>query len=403
MLIENKITADGREINNRMVFQPMEGCDCTPEGTPSELTKEKYRRFALSGAGTVWMEANAVCPEGRANPRQMMLTEKNLSDFERLTDEIKESAIKRFGFKPLLILQLTHSGRQSVSPVIAYRNPVYEKTRPLSDNAIASDDYLDSLADKYAFSTRLALKAGFDGVDVKCCHGYLASELLSAFTRKGRYGGSFENRTRLITDLVKAVSSEKGGMILCSRTGLYDGLSLPWGFGADEEGNPDWREPLALCAKLYDAGVKITDFTIGNPYFNPWLNRPYKRGPVNPPPVKADTALGYFKEISGLIKKNVPQLKVVMSGMTYYGKHCFEEAEKMLKDGICDFVGFGRMTLAYPEFYADYLRGAFDEKKICATCSKCTELMRAHCTSGCAVFNPYYRKLYKEAVCKKQR
>ena len=403
MLIENKITADGREISNRMVFQPMEGCDCTLEGTPSELTTGKYMRFASGGAGIVWMEANAVCPEGRANPRQMMLTAENLSVFKRLTAEIKESALKRFGFAPLLILQLTHSGRQSVSPMIAYRNPVYEKTRPLSDDSIVSDEYLDSLAEKYAFSTKLALKAGFDGVDVKCCHGYLTSELFSAFARKGKYGGSFENRTRLITDLVKAAASEKGGMILCSRTGLYDGLPLPWGFGADEEGNPDWREPLALCAKLNDAGVKIMDFTIGNPYFNPWLNRPYKRGPVNPPPVKTDTALGYFKEISGLIKKNVPQLKVVMSGMTYYGKQCFDEAEKMLKDGICDFVGFGRMTLAYPEFYADYLRGAFDEKKICATCSKCTELMRAHCTSGCALFNPYYRNLYKEAVCEKQR
>lgn len=403
MLIENKITADGREISNRMVFQPMEGCDCTLEGTPSELTTGKYMRFASGGAGIVWMEANAVCPEGRANPRQMMLTAENLSVFKRLTAEIKESALKRFGFAPLLILQLTHSGRQSVSLMIAYRNPVYEKTRPLSDDSIVSDEYLDSLAEKYAFSTKLALKAGFDGVDVKCCHGYLTSELFSAFARKGKYGGSFENRTRLITDLVKAAASEKGGMILCSRTGLYDGLPLPWGFGADEEGNPDWREPLALCAKLNDAGVKIMDFTIGNPYFNPWLNRPYKRGPVNPPPVKTDTALGYFKEISGLIKKNVPQLKVVMSGMTYYGKQCFDEAEKMLKDGICDFVGFGRMTLAYPEFYADYLRGAFDEKKICATCSKCTELMRAHCTSGCALFNPYYRNLYKEAVCEKQR
>ena len=403
MLIENKITADGREISNRMVFQPMEGCDCTLEGTPSELTTGKYMRFASGGAGIVWMEANAVCPEGRANPRQMMLTAENLSVFKRLTAEIKESALKRFGFAPLLILQLTHSGRQSVSPMIAYRNPVYEKTRPLSDDAIVSDEYLDSLAEKYAFSTKLALKAGFDGVDVKCCHGYLTSELFSAFARKGKYGGSFENRTRLITDLVKAAASEKGGMILCSRTGLYDGLPLPWGFGADDAGNPDWREPLALCAKLYDAGVKIMDFTIGNPYFNPWLNRPYKRGPVNPPPVKTNTALGYFKEISGLIKKNVPQLKVVMSGMTYYGKQCFDEAEKMLKDGICDFVGFGRMTLAYPEFYADYLRGAFDEKKICATCSKCTELMRAHCTSGCALFNPYYRNLYKEAVCEKQR
>ncbi|MBR4335735.1 MAG: hypothetical protein IKP74_04700, partial [Clostridia bacterium] len=61
-------------IPNRVVFQPMEGCDCETDGTPGELTVKKYMNAARSGAGLIWLEATAVCPEGRTNPRQMMLT-----------------------------------------------------------------------------------------------------------------------------------------------------------------------------------------------------------------------------------------------------------------------------------------------------------------------------------------
>ena len=73
-----------------------------------------------------------------------------------------------------------------------------------------------------------------------------------------------------------------------------------------------------------------------------------------------------------------------------------EQSERQLSDSVCDMVGYGRMWLAYPMFYRDYLNRAFDPKKCCLACSKCTELMRAKQVSGCAVFNEYYRKLYKE-------
>ena len=105
------------------------------------------------------------------------------------------------------ILQLTHSGRQSITPMIAYRHPIYEEKRPISDDHIVTDEYLDTLPEVYAASARLAMAAGFDGVDVKSCHGYLFQELLSAFSRAGRYGGSFENRTRLYLDCIAAVKA----------------------------------------------------------------------------------------------------------------------------------------------------------------------------------------------------
>ena len=178
-------------IDNRVVLQPMEGCDCNTDGSPSELTKEKYRRAARSGAGMIWFEANAVCPEGRTNPGQMMMTESNLPQFKAFLAELRQIAKEECGISPIFICQLTHSGRQSIVPMIAYRHPIYEETRPVTDENIVSDEYSDTLPEKYVRSAELAVEAGFDGVDVKSCHGYLFQELLSAFTREGRYGGSF--------------------------------------------------------------------------------------------------------------------------------------------------------------------------------------------------------------------
>ena len=118
---------------------------------------------------------------------------------------MRRIAWEECGIRQVLILQLTHSGRQSIVPMIAYRNPVYEERRPAGDENIVSDEYLDTLPQKYAQSAILAMEAGFDGVDVKSCHGYLFQELLSAYGREGRYGGCFENRARLYLDCVRAV------------------------------------------------------------------------------------------------------------------------------------------------------------------------------------------------------
>lgn len=125
-MLEQSYNIRGRLIENRIVFQPMEGCDCNEDGSPSELTVKKYLTEAKSGAGIIWMEASAVCTEGRTNTRQMMLTEENLDSFKELVSLIHQTAAETTGIRPVIIIQLTHSGRQSIKPMIAYRNQVYE-------------------------------------------------------------------------------------------------------------------------------------------------------------------------------------------------------------------------------------------------------------------------------------
>ena len=385
-------------IPNRVVLQPMEGCDCNTDGSPSQLTIEKYHRAARSHAGLIWFEANAVCPEGRTNPRQMMLTRENLPAFRELVDNIRTIAETECGVRPVLILQLTHSGRQSITPMIAYRHPLYEERRPATDGQIVTDEYLDTLPDLYAASALLALEAGFDGVDVKSCHGYLFQELLSAFSRPGRYGGSFENRTRLYLDCVRAVKAViPADFLLTTRLSVSDMVAYPYGFGTTAEGELDFTEPDLLLERLIAEGVQMLNVTVGNPYYNPHVNRPYRKGGYVPPETPAE-GLARFEVIEKHIKDKFPALTVVGSGLSYYRDDLMEQAERQLTEGICDLVGFGRMWLAYPDFYADYLDGSFTPKKCCLACSKCTELMRAGCVSGCAVYHEYYRELYKQ-VC----
>ena len=387
-------------IPNRVVFQPMEGCDCREDGAPGELTVKKYMNAARSGAGLIWLEATAVTPEGRTNPRQMMLTEENLSDFASLVADMRRAAEETAGIRPVLILQLTHSGRQSIVPMIAYRHPFYEATRPVSDANIVTDEYLDTLPALYAKTAALAVKAGFDGVDVKSCHGYLFQELLSSFTRPGRYGGSYENRTRLYFDAIRAVKAAvPKDYPVVTRLSVSDVIPYPYGFGTDRDGNPDLTEPDRLIADLVKEGISMLNVTIGNPYYNSFVNRP-ARAPEAPE--APETGLRRFEEIEGHIKSRFPDLPLVGSGLSFYRADLMEKAEEQLEKGICDLVGFGRMTLAYPAFYRDWLAGKFDPKKTCVACSKCTALMRAKCVAGCAVFNEYYRELYKEKVaCKK--
>ena len=141
------ITIAGKKINNRIVYQAMEGCDGTFDGAPDELTYRRYLRFARGGAGIIWFEATAVLNEGRANPRQMYLTEKTEDEFKKIVNDIKEECLKENGFEPIVIVQLTHSGRYSKpegtpAPLIAYNNPIFEGNSPIDKSRIVTDEYL---------------------------------------------------------------------------------------------------------------------------------------------------------------------------------------------------------------------------------------------------------------------
>ena len=406
-ILGQELKVGSKTIHNRLACQAMEGCDGTPGGSPDELTIRRYDRFAKGGAGVIWFEATAVLPEARANPRQLYIHDGNLDDFKRQVERIKETAMKENGYEPVVIMQATHSGRYSKpegkpAPLIAYNNPIFEKDNPISADRIVTDDYIDLVKEKLIYGAILAEKAGFDGVDIKACHRYLNSELLSAYNRPGKYGGSLENRTRLLREgIAGAMESCGKDFIVSSRMNVYDGFPQPYGFGVRNDGTIDFdpTEPIWLLKQLRDLGVELLNITMGNPYFNPHVNRPFAMGGYT---IEEHPLEGVARMLKGIatLKKEVPEIKIISSALSYLGVAAPNVVAAFVEQGGFDIGGFGRTIFAYPDFAKDILtKGEMDKNKICICCSKCTEIMRSPGgTPGCVIrdreiYLPLHQKL----------
>lgn len=394
------ISIAGKTLPNRIALQPMEGSDGTADGAPGEKTYRRYRRFAEGGAALIWFEAVAVAPEVRASAHQLMLTRENLGEYQRIVESIREAGMRANGFAPMVIMQATHSGRYSkpegtLAPLIAYNNPCLEDT-PIASDRILTDDQLEAYEARFGDIARLSQQAGFDGMDVKACHRYLACELLSAFTRAGRYGGTFENRTRFLLNSYRAAkAATTGGFFLTSRLNAYDGFPYPYGFGVTEAGGltPQVDEAVRLVALLKETmQIPLINITIGNPYKNPHVNRPYDQGNYIPDE-HPFVGLSRMMRVIDTVQSANPSLPVIGSAFSYLRQFSGNLAAGMVAGGHCQMAGFGRMAFAYPDF-AKALSQAdeLDRAKVCITCGQCAGLLRLGEPSGCVVRDPMYRK-----------
>ncbi len=397
-VLKNEIKIGEKALKNSLVVHPMEGCDCTEDGSPTELVYRRYERFAKGGSGMLWMEACAVSMDGRANPRQMHINKENVSEFTKLVTHIRNSAEGDV----YLAIQLTHSGRyakpgKGMPAVIAYNNEYLDRFLPENVHII-TDEEAEALEEKYVTAAILAKEAGFDAVDIKCCHRYLLSEFLSAYNREGKYGGSFENRTRLFFNIIKKIK-EKVDIDIVVRLSAYDEIPYPCGFGVNKEDfrSVDLTETKAIVRKLRDMGVMMINVTGGNPYYNPHVNRPYDAGPYKPPVHQ----LNYVYKLLNAareIKAEVPELKIVATGFTWLREYAANIAAGCIKDGWFDMAGFGRQAFAYPDFANDIVNnGGMVRNKCCVACSKCTVMMRDGGVAGCSVRDSeVYMPLYKK-------
>lgn len=423
------LTMGSRVVGNRLAVHPMEGCDGTTDGRPGELTFRRWGRFGSGGAKLIWGEATAVVPEGRANPRQLLINRQNAPDFGRLLAETRQAHRSRFGRDDDLLvgLQLTHSGRWSYpEPLIARHSRTLDPIKHLPEGSPVLDDgYLQRLVEAYAAGARLARDAGFDFVDIKQCHTYLLNELLAARHREGAYGGSFENRTRLLREIITAVRRECGdGLILASRLNVYDGpryhgaagepgMPYPepenagWGISEDDGISPDLSEPLRLVGMLSELGVRLVNVTMGSPYFNPHIGRPFERAPVDgyDPPEHPLSGVERHFRVAGQIQRAYPGMVIIGTGYSWLRHYAAFAGEANIRSGAVSMMGLGRGALAYPDFAADLMvRGAMDHRKACIGVSYCTALMRAknnplgQFPAGCVPRDPLYAEQFKLAT-----
>lgn len=409
-VLSESVAVGKKTAPNSLAILPMEGCDGELDGSPSQLTMRRYRRFAEGGAGLIWGEACAVAVEGRANPHQLFLHKGNLAQFRDLTDLCREHGEQRNGKKPLFLLQLTHSGRyarpfDNGAPMIVQHDPLLDpKVGITEDYPVITDEYLDALQEKYVQSAVLSKEAGFDGVDIKTCHRYLLSELLAAHVRKGKYGGDFENRSRFLLSVIKKVREAVGeDFIIASRFNVFDAHPYPYGFGVSREAEwiPDLREPLLLAKKMAEAGVDLLSNSAGNPYYRfPQVTRPFDQPAVNGeiPEEHPLESVARLLEFTKKIQETVGGVPVVGNGYSWLREYLpFVGAANKLRGG-CAFVGLGRQAFAYPDAPRDIMdNGSMEKRKCCIACSKCTQIMRDHGMTGCVVrdseiYAPMYQK-----------
>ena len=272
------------------------------------------------------------------------------------------------------------------APLIAYNNPLFEKDSPIPQERVVSDDYLHRLVERMGEAARLAQRAGFDGIDLKSCHRYLGSELLSAYNRPGDFGGSFENRTRFLRESVQAAKAAvTGDFLITSRLNVYDGFPYPLRLWGQHQGRPGAgpHRAFEIGGILHqELGLGLLDVTIGNPYVNPHVNRPADAQPY-PLPESPLVGLGRMLACVKTIQQAYPSLAVVGSGLSYPRQFAGQLAAGALEQGCFQLAGFGRMAFAYPNFAKDMLSGkGLDSKQCCVACGKCSQLMRLGSMAG---------------------
>ncbi|MGA3044303.1 MAG: NADH:flavin oxidoreductase [Bryobacteraceae bacterium] len=381
-------------VGNSIAIQPMEGCDGTLDGRPGQLTWRRYERFARGGAKLIWFEATAVREDGRANTRQLWIAPHNVADFARLLARIHAVHQEQWGRADDLLvpIQLTHSGRYSVPRrIIAYHNPhIDRKTGTPPDYPAISDGELERLEDAYVAAAGLALEAGFRAVDIKAVHGYLVSELLGAKTRGGRYGGPLENRLCFLRNVIGKLRAAFGSRLLIAvRVNAFDGVPFgcafetpyPYGWGVDAADplREDLREVKHAVACFREWGVELLNVSMGSPYYNPHVVRPFEKPDEGNYEQPEHPLLGVDRHfrIAGELQRAFRELPMVGSGYSWLQKYAINAGAHHIAAGDIRFLGIGRGALAYPDFARDALeKGELDERRCCKTLTFCTYLMR---------------------------
>ncbi|MFZ9853761.1 MAG: NADH:flavin oxidoreductase [Limisphaerales bacterium] len=429
------VTIHGKTIGNRWAIHPMEGWDGTTDGGVTDDMRRRWRRFGESGAKLIFgCEAMAIRPDGRANPNQLILQESNREGVRELLGLLREAHQQHHGTTDDLVVgfQLTHSGRfcrpndkKRFEPRVAFRHPLLDgRFRVDSDGQVLTDDEVRELIRCYVRAARIAAEVGADFVDLKHCHGYLLHEFLGAHTRPGPYGGSFENRTRILREIVEGIRADGNRIDLAVRLSAFDfvpfrpdparsqpgrpGPGIPedysahlpyhYGFGVDPR-NPvehDLTETFRFADLCVDLGIRLLNLTAGSPYYNPHIQRPAAYPPSDGYQPAHDPLIDVARQLD-VVRRVKAHLAgrgtaVVGTAYSYLQEYLPHVAQAVIRQGWTDVVGLGRMTLSYPGILSDATRqGVLTPRLLCRTFSDCTTAPRNGLISGCYPLDDHYR------------
>jgi 2,4-dienoyl-CoA reductase-like NADH-dependent reductase (Old Yellow Enzyme family) len=316
-------------LRNRITMSPM--CQySSKDGFAGDWHMVHYGTRASGGAGLIIVEATAVWPEGRITPGDLGLwSDDHIPGLSRITGFIHSQGA-------VAGIQLAHAGRKASCALpweggkqLDFRNGGWETVAPsaipfspgerapgMADN-ICIERFISGFRDAAA----RALKAGFRVAEIHSAHGYLLQEFLSPLSnrRTDEYGGSFENRTRLLLEVTKAI-----------RTVWPDDYPLFVRISSTEWTDGGWtpEESVRLAPLLHQAGADLIDCSSGG----------------NIHDAKIPSGPGYQTVFAEMVRKSGIMTGAV--GMITEAK----QAEEILSAGRADLVLLGRELLRNPYF-----------------------------------------------------
>jgi len=363
---------------NRFVAQPMEGND-SDRGSVSVFEIEKYLQLARGGWGVIIIEAISISFTALARKNQLILNDKTFHSFKNLVSEMKKIAPDT-----IILFQITHSGRKSgkdfSQPVALYN--------PAAGEHLLQTDEIESIKNQFIETALLAEKAGADGIDFKMCHGYFGAEMLRpANIRNDRWGGSFENRTRLLTESIEGIRHRlnNSSFILGSRVSYYEGIRGGCGTIEENELIEDLKQMDVLILLMESLKMDYVNISAGIPGVTSEITRP-----TLPSKLFYLHQFRYTKRVKALVTK----MKVIGSAYTILEEEGLVLGEENILDDNTDFVGFGRQILSDPLFPVKVKNG--EKVNYCTACSGCSKLLVSQKNVGCIVTNKYYRDLFRK-------
>ena len=387
------LTIGHRRAANRIAVLPVECNDGDACGAPTGRTLQRYRDFAAGEAGMIFVESLSISPESRSRVNQLQITEQSAAGLSHLVQGIRE-----VNPQALVLFQLSHSGRLTdpnfASPVSVY--PAEELNIP-----VLSAKQIEEVGAQFVQAAIIAREVGADGIDFKQAHGIFTAELLRPANRRAdRYGGSFANRTRFFRETVRQIKQgvDDPSFIVGARFSVYEGIPGGFGTAGPEEVAEDLLEAVAFAEMAEQEGLDFVSVSAGEMGSTSQL--------ISPPRICPDLIYRHFGWVarirqavsipvvgacySGLKngKNDLPGADPGQKSMTYW-------AEKNLREGNVDLVGFGRQALADPAFPAKILAGRESDVRWCTNCGGCGLLVGAQKEAGCVIHSTYYRDLFR--------
>lgn len=363
-------------IDNRIIRSAThEGL--TENGDPDDRMVRLYERLSEGGVGCIITGYAAVSRQGMAPTPNMMIfdDDSHIDGYKRVTDRIRELGTP-------VILQIAHCGRQTRRAVTGegtvapspIRDWLYNEEVPHE----LTDDEIQDIIDSFVSAAERAERAGFDGVQLHSSHGYLLSSFLSPHmnVRKDRWGGSTENRFRIIGEIAKGIRSSIGDFPMLIKINCFERskngidtaeavriskLCETAGFDAIEVSCGTMEEGMVMARGSipYDTMFK-TNFRMKRlPRFIRPIAKPYiKMKMGSPRPLEL-----YNLDAAAEIRRNVNIPVIVVGGI-----RSINDIETIV-GGECDAVSMSRPFVIEPDIVNRFRNG--QERSKCTSCNRC--------------------------------